>query len=118
MPAPNSTSEASAATQLHGMHINNIINNPALTDWFFHVKTVQSWLWDTLDAEWYWYRYEYQARGSTHAHGCVKLKNDPGLCNLVNAAAIGWMEEEKCKTFIKNGTDSPLNQHIIVYGQQ
>ena len=35
-------------------------------------------------------RYEWQARGSIHAHGCAKLKNDPGLCDLVKRAAHGW----------------------------
>ena len=65
----------------------------------------------TLDAEWYWYRYEYQARGSTHAHGCAKLKNDPGLCELVKIAALGWMEEKA------NESKPCHNQHIILYGQ-
>ena len=80
----------------HGMRANAVIKNPHLTDWFFHSQLkdfVNYWLHKTLDAEWYWFRYEYQARGSTHAHGCAKLKNDPGLCELVKIAALGWMEE-------------------------
>lgn len=28
-----------------------------------------------------------QARESTHAHGCTKLKNNPGTCNLMQKAA-------------------------------
>ena len=59
------------------MRIQAIIDNPHITDWFFTTKLsdfVQHWLYESLDAEWHWYRLEYQARGSTHAHGCVKLK--------------------------------------------
>ena len=101
----------------HSMRVNAVIKNPHLTDWFFHSKLkdfVKFWLHKTLDAEWYWFRYEYQARGSTHAHGCAKLKNDPGLCELVKIAAIGWMEE-KANT---NNANPYHNQHIILYGQQ
>ncbi len=43
-------------------------------------------MYDSLDADWHWYRFEYQSRGSTHAHGCAKLKNDPGICALVEKA--------------------------------
>ena len=38
-------------------------------------------------AECHWYHFEYQARGSTHAYGCAKLKNDPGICSLAQKAA-------------------------------
>ena len=48
------------------------------------------WLDHVLGTEWKWLRYEWQARGSIHAHGCAKLTNDPGLCNLVKVAAFGW----------------------------
>ena len=44
--------------------------------------------------EWHWYRLEYQARGSTHAHVCVKLKNDPGICTFVTKAAAAWISSE------------------------
>ena len=101
----------------HSTRVNGVIKNPHLTDWFFHSKLkdfVNFWLHKTLDAEWYWYRYEYQARGSTHAHGCAKLKNDPGLCELVKIAALGWMEEKVNET----NSDPHHNQHIILYGQQ
>ena len=101
----------------HGMRVNAVIKNPHITDWFFHSKLkdfVNYWLLKTLDAEWYWFRYEYQARGSTHAHGCAKLKNDPGLCELVKIAALGWMEEKSNES---NKTEANHNQHIILYGQ-
>ena len=32
---------------------------------------------------------KYQVRGSTHTHGCAKLKNDPGMCTLVEKTAVG-----------------------------
>ena len=47
-----------------------------------------------MNAEWKWLRFEWQARGSIHAHGCAKLSNDPGLCNLVKTAAQGWTLEQ------------------------
>ena len=103
----------------HHARVNNVINNPHIADWFFHAKLtdfVKHWLQDTLDANWYWYRYEYQARGSTHAHGCAKLKNDPGLCNLVSIAALGWMEEQCVQEAHANHNLIPHNQHIIQYG--
>ena len=101
----------------HGMRVNAVINNPHITDWFFYSKLkdfVTYWLHKTLDTEWYWFRYEYQARGSTHAHGCAKLKNDPGLCELVKIAALGWTEQKA-----NESNNEPYNnQHIILYGQQ
>ena len=99
------------------MRVQAVINNPHITDWFFHLKLrdfVTFWLHKTLDAEWYWYRYEYQARGSTHAQSCAKLKNDLGLCELVKIAALGWMEERVNET---NKTEPYHNQHIILHGQ-
>ena len=104
----------------HGMRANAVIKNPHVTDWFFHSKLkdfVNFWLSKTLDADWYWYRYEYQARGSTHAHGCAKLKNDPGLCKLVTSAAIGWVEQNVLDKALLNNLHIPQNQHIILYGQ-
>lgn len=79
------------------MCIQVVINCPHITDWFFTTKLsdfVQHWLYDTLDAEWHWYHLEYQARGSTHAHGCVKLKNHPGICTLVTKAATAWLAQQ------------------------
>ena len=79
-----------------GMHMQAIINNPHLTDWYFSVKLpefINRWMYGCLDASWHWYRYEWQARGSIHAHGCAKLKNDPGLCDLITKATKGWEEQ-------------------------
>jgi len=51
------------------------------------------WLDQVMNAEWKWLRFEWQARGSIPAHGCAKLSNDPGFCNLVKSAAQGWKLE-------------------------
>lgn len=82
----------------HSMRVAAIINNPQIADWFFTSKTadfIQHWLMGSLDAQWFWYCFEYQARGSTHVHGCAKLRNDPGLCSLVKKAAEAWLAERK-----------------------
>ena len=82
----------------HEMRTQAVINNPHISDWYFTNRLrdfVDSWLLKILDAEWYWYRLEYQARGSTHAHGCAKLSNDPGLCQLVKLAATGWIASQQ-----------------------
>ena len=70
-----------------------VIDNPHLTDWYFKQRLddyIRYWLKGVLDAEWYWFRFEYQARGSIHAHGCAKLKNDPDIPLLKSLAALGW----------------------------
>ena len=82
----------------HSMKINAVINNPHLTDWYFTQRftdLTKQWLYNHLDAEWHWNRFEYQSRGSTHAHGCAKLKNDPGLCDLMKQAALAWKLQNK-----------------------
>ena len=48
-----------------------------------------------MGAEWHWYRFEYQAHGSTHAHGCAKLTNDPGLHTLMQKATHAWAIAEE-----------------------
>jgi len=56
---------------------------------------------------------EYWNRGNGHAHGCAKLKNDPGICALVQKAATAWLvtQEED------NVTDCDV-QRIIDEGEQ
>lgn len=101
MPHPHNTQPS------HAMRMRAVIDNPHLTDWFFTSKLsdwVQHWLYDALGAEWHWYRYEYQARGSTHAHGCAKLTNDPGICQLVEKAATAWAISEEDSNDSDNGT--------------
>ena len=87
MPHPINTEPS------HSMRVQAVIRNPHLTDWYFSSRLsdwVQHWLYDALGVTWHWYRCEYQARGSTHAHGCAKLSNDPGICMLVEKAAAAW----------------------------
>lgn len=92
----------SDGTTGHAARVNSVINNPHLTDWYFHAKLtdfVRHWLQDGLGAEWW---YEYQA---THAHGCA---SDPGLTTLVSTAALGEQRLHLAQD----------NDHIIQYGNQ
>ena len=85
----------------HSMKINAVINNPHITDWYFTKRLSdlnKHWLYDQMDVEWHWYRLEYQSRGSTHTHGCAKLKNDPGLCQHMKKAALSWKLKNKPHT--------------------
>lgn len=59
----------------HVMRVQTVISNPHITDWYYFQTLQLCRPYNTLDAEWHWYRMEYQARGSTHAHGCAKLRN-------------------------------------------
>ena len=73
--------------------IKAIIEHPHITDSYFITileEFNKHWLHHVMDAEWKCLCYEWQGRGSIHAHGCAKLKNDPGLCDLVKTAALGW----------------------------
>ncbi|XP_028418786.1 uncharacterized protein LOC114544315 isoform X2 [Dendronephthya gigantea] len=98
-----------------------VIDNPHLTDWFFMQrlqKFIKHWLEGVLDAEWFWYRFEYQARGSIHAHGCAKLKNDPDIRLLRKRACQAVLEKEKenemspddfefsCQEIVREGEDA------------
>ena len=100
----------------HSDRIQAIIDQPHLTDWYFTSKLavfLQYWLYDSLDADWHWYRLEYQSRGSTHAHGCAKLKNDPGICALVQKAAVAWLAAQD----EENTTDCDA-QRLFEEGEQ
>ena len=99
-----------------------VIDNPHLTDWFFKQRLeefIKHWLNGAMDAEWFWYRFEYQARGSIHAHGCAKLKNDPDIRLLRKKACLAFIENDKtmnelptddfdffCQDVIKDGKDA------------
>ena len=98
----------------HSKKIKAVIDNPHLTDWYFTKRLsdlCKHWLYDEMDAEWHWYRFEYQSRGSLHAHGCAKLKNDPGLCELMKKAAVAWQLRDKSPTEL-----SQPEQQIIQEG--
>ena len=71
-----------------------------MTDWFFKQQLeefIKHWLNGVLDAEWFWYRFEYQARGSIHAHGWAKLKNDPDIRLLCNKVCLAFIENDKTR---------------------
>ena len=93
----------------HSARTQAVVDIPHLTDWFFCNKLkdfVNHWLLQVLDAQYYWYRIEYQARGSAHAHGCARLKNDPGICSLVRLAAEGWLAEQELDAAEQTSTRS------------
>ena len=48
-----------------------------------------------LEHTWCWFRVEHQARGSAHAHGCLRLKDDPGITELSQKVLEGRKAE--CK---------------------
>ena len=51
---PNGTSNTT-----YGGSVNAVIDNPHITDWFFHAKAadfIHHWLEESLDAEWHWCR--------------------------------------------------------------
>ena len=101
------------------MRIQAVINQPHIADWFFTVKLsdfVEQWLYEALGAEWHWYRLEYQARGSTHAHGCAKLKNDPGTCSLVQKAASAWLIQQELQQ--NDTTPTPEQAQILQCGEE
>ena len=58
------------------------------------------------------YCYEYQTRGSTHAHGCAKLKNDHGICTLVERASAGWLAEQQLLTSTDSNTCAQFTHAI------
>ena len=50
---------------------------------------------DNLDASYYWFRVEYQARGTAHVHGCLKLRSDPGITKLCEIVRDGRLAKRK-----------------------
>jgi hypothetical protein len=102
----------------HSKKIQAVINNPHLADWYFTQRLsdlIKQWLYKEMDAEWHWYRFEYQSRGSTHAHGCAKLKSDPGLCQLMKKAAISWKLQ---KNLPVSGQFTTIEKQLIAEGNQ
>ena len=93
------------------IRIKAVIDHPHLTDSYFVTRLEEfcnHWLDNVLGTEWKWLRYEWQARGSIHAHGCAKLNNDPGLCNLVKVAAFGW----KLQQILRLHEEQPSHQEL------
>eukprot|EP00978_Attheya_sp_CCMP212_P037936 scaffold183166_cov31-Attheya_sp.AAC.1 len=48
-----------------------------------------------LELEWSWFRIEYQERGTAHAHGCFRLKCDPGISDLAQKVLKGRIAEKR-----------------------
>ncbi len=70
----------------------NCLKNQHLVDWYFSFRLntfLEVVFDDILECIWRWHRYEWQKRTSIHAHGCVKLKNDPDLIKLTSIVYIG-----------------------------
>ena len=44
---------------------------------------------------------------STHARGCAKLSNDPGICTLIEKAAAAWVISEE------QSDSSDINSHTV-----
>ena len=50
-----------------------------------------------LEYSWFWFRIEYQERGTAHAHGYLRLKEDPGISELTQKVLKGRISEHKLK---------------------
>jgi ATP-dependent DNA helicase PIF1 len=90
----NNYPEACTTQKKKAEHRRKLVrDNPHIVDAFFY-RRVQALL-DTLfgplglEAEWTWFRIEYQGRGAAHAHGCLRLKDAPGLSNLASKVIVG-----------------------------
>ena len=69
-----------------------VIDNPHIVDWYFGHRVnalMKSFFDGVLGSVWRWSRFEYQGRGRIYLHGTVKLKNDPGLVELMATAYEG-----------------------------
>jgi hypothetical protein len=72
--------------------------NLHLADWYFSEKLrlfMKHFFGGVLDLEWFWYRFEWQSRTAIHAHGVVKLKNDPGIADLMIKVYAGRLMAQK-----------------------
>jgi len=61
-------------------HNSALIENPAITDWFFYHRIqnfVDIFNVDILGASDFWLCFEWQHRGSPHVHGLAWLHNAP-----------------------------------------
>ena len=77
----------------HQTHVQAVINNPHITDWYFSSKLsdwINHWLYKTLDAEWHWCRYEYQARCSTQCTWLCKTQ-EHFICVHSRGEGCCWM---------------------------
>ena len=92
------------------LRYRNISKNPHLADWYFSERLslfINQFFKGTLDYEWIWHRYEWQSRTTIHAHGVVRLKNDPGLTDLVETVYKGRLCSDNLKKpgFLNNHSE-------------
>ena len=75
-----------------------VIENPHIADTYFGNRAdafTSAFFGGVLQAQSLWYRLEYQGRGSTNAHGCAWLQNDPGIVDFVCKAYAGRKAAER-----------------------
>jgi hypothetical protein len=81
---------------------NFVRDNPHIVDTFFYHRVealFQAYFSaNGIDIEYYWFRIEFQKRGAAHIHGCLKVKDDPGLANLASQVLDGRIVEHNLVT--------------------
>ena len=77
------------------------VANPHIVDAYFCKRVddlLEAFFHKTgLELEWSWYRCEYQKRGTIHAHGCLRIKNDPGIAEHAHRVRQGRIAERILK---------------------
>lgn len=83
-------------------------DNPHIVDEFFNERVNQ--LFKTLfgqhgiELKYLWFRIEYQKRGAAHVHGCLKLKDDPGVAALSQQVLDGRIAQRELSQHGQLGT--------------
>ena len=97
--------------------ITIIKTNPHLVDEYFYTRvkiffTIYLKV-NQLDGSYNWFRIEFQARGTAHIHGCMRLKSDPGISQLSELVRDGRIaERELTRRLI--GCVSAYNSYVEV----
>ena len=75
--------------------------NPHIVDAFFYdrVENLLSTFFGKkgIEMSWHWFRIEHQARGTAHVHGCLRMKNDPGLSELAHVVLEGRIAAKRLR---------------------
>mgnify|MGYP003345304741 CR=1 FL=1 len=75
----------------------NILKNPHLVELVFFGTTrcfIKHFFKGILDIKWIWHRYKWQSKTAIHAHGVLRLKNDPGICDFVEVVYKGRLQQK------------------------
>ena len=76
-------------------------DNPHLVDAYFTERVkefIKTFFGNSgMEYKWFWFRVEYQSCGTAHVHGCLRLKNDPGMDQLVQDVLKGRITEHQLK---------------------